>query len=464
MVDTGASVPFVSLKIKPNSSTASSLLPVALGTALVLITYVTPMASLPPTASSLDAGAATRAWMLSSMSIGLSAALLAAGVLGDNAGRRRIYGGGLLAVAVGALGCAVAREPILFIAGRILEGVGGAAILACGLAILANDYPPGPPRLHATSIWGASVGVGISSGAVLSAVFNTQWRESYAIVSVVAVILLWPTMTRITESSAGSRRKLDVTGILLFVTAMSCGISALTLGRSGVNPATVALTVSAVIAASVFAFSQTRVTAPLVDPYLWRHKRFGAATIGSFTLGAGIIAMASFVPTVVQVGLGSDLRVGALLVVAWSGTSVLTSYLLRHYPRPVEGPVPLAVFLAVVAVGQLIGYGLTSSSSPLRLVPSLVIAGVATGLLNTLLGREAVSSVDADRAAMGSGANNTARYLGAAIGITAFVVIATSVGEDVTAGWNRAVLVSAALTLSGAAAVALLGRRAGRQP
>jgi hypothetical protein len=80
----------------------------------------------------------------------------------------------------------------------------------------------------------------------------------------------------------------------------------------------------------------------------------------------------------------------------------------------------------VVAFGQLLGYGLVAGSSPWRLVPSMVIAGVATGLLNALLGREAVASVGADRAAMGSGANNTARYLGAAVGITLFVAPPTS--------------------------------------
>ena len=51
-------------------------------------------------------------------------------------------------------------------------------------------------------------------------------------------------------------------------------------------------------------------------------------------------------------------------------------------------------------------------------------------MLNALLGREAVASVPPDRAAMGSGANNTARYLGAACGITLFVVVATHAGAD----------------------------------
>ena len=125
-----------------------------------------------------------------------------------------------------------------------------------------------------------------------------------------------------------------------------------------------------------------------------------------------------------------------------------------------KGPVPITILLVVVAVGQLFGYGLGAGSSPWRLVPSMVIAGVATGLLNALLGREAVASVGTDRAAMGSGANNTARYLGAAVGITLFVVIATHVGDNLAAGWNAAVLVSAALTLVGAGAVAVAGKPA----
>src|SRR3954470_24831226 len=89
MVDMGVSVPGVSLKIKPKGT--RSLAAIAAGTALVLITYVTPMAPLPGTAADLGADAAARAWLLSAMPVGLAAGLLAAGVLGDNVGRRRVY-------------------------------------------------------------------------------------------------------------------------------------------------------------------------------------------------------------------------------------------------------------------------------------------------------------------------------------------------------------------------------------
>jgi hypothetical protein len=111
-----------------------------------------------------------------------------------------------------------------------------------------------------------------------------------------------------------------------------------------------------------------------------------------------------------------------------------------------------------LSVGQLLSLGLHTTSSSWRLVPPLIVAGLATGVLNALLGREAVAGVPPDRAAMGSGANNSARYVGAAVGITLFVIIATHSGSDLAAGRNIAVLVSAILTTLVAVGVALVGR------
>jgi MFS family permease len=449
----------VSLKIKPKA--ARSLAVIAAGTALVLLTYVTPMATLPGTAADLGADAAARAWLLSAMPVGLAAGLLAAGVLGDNFGRRRVYVAGLALLAAGAFGCAAAKDPVVFVAARILEGLGGAAILACGLAVLADDFREPRRRGHATAVWGASVGVGISLGVVLSAGLGTPlWRESYLAVGAMALILLWPSVSRIDESRAASRRRLDVGGLVLFATAMALMICGLTRGRDGIDVVTSVLALAAVLALAGFVVVERRTRDPLVEPELLRHRGFRAAAIGSMTVGAGITATASFLPTLVQVGLGDGLWTVAVLVIAWSGTSVATSVLLTRIRRSPAGPLSIALLLIVIAFGQLLGYGLGAGSSAWRLVPSMVIAGVATGLLNALLGREAVASVGPDRAAMGSGANNTARYLGAAIGITLFVVIATHVGDDLIDGWNAAVLVSAALTVVGACAVALAGKPA----
>ena len=437
-------------------------MPVALGTALVLVTYVTPIATIPATAADLGAGPVARAWILSSMSVGLAGLLLASGVIGDALGRRRVYVAGLVATGVGAVLCAVSVEPLLFVVGRVVQGGGGAAVLACGLAVLAHRYPLGPDRLRATSVWGASVGLGIVAGG--GAVRSPRLRLRLA---------AEPLGHRRPRARAGRRRacggwpsprRRSATGWTspgwrCSVAAMTLAVSALTQGRNGIDLPTVVLAVLAIVSFAAFVLVERRVATPLLDPELLAHPRFRAATGGSLVLGAGMIGMASFTPTLVQVGYGRGLWAATLPVFAWAGTGVVTSMLVRRIPHPLEGPRPVALFLVVVAVGQLLTYGLDAGSSMWRLSVPFVVAGAATGVLNTLLGREAIASVPPDRAAMGSGANNTARYLGAACGITLFVTVATHTGADLYAGWNAAVLVAAALTLVGAGAIALTGRR-----
>ncbi|WP_298520521.1 MFS transporter [uncultured Nocardioides sp.] len=465
----------MSLEIKPSAPRAHvgnhvdasrPLVPVALGTALVLVTYVTPIATIPATAADLGAGPVARAWILSSMSVGLAGLLLASGVIGDALGRRRAYVVGLVGTAVGAVLCAVAAEPLLFVAGRIVQGGGGAAVLACGLAALAHRYPLGPERLRATSVWGASVGLGIAGGAVLAALldFGSGWRPSYWVTAVAAILLVPVTRRWVAESAAAVKQRVDLPGLILLVAGMTLAVSALTQGRNGIDAPTVVLGVLAMLALAGFGIVERRVAAPLLDPALLAHPRFRAATAGSLVLGAGMIGMASFTPAMVQLGYGEGLWAASLPAVAWAGTGVVTSLLVRRIPHPLEGPRPVALFLLVVAAGQLLTWGLSADSSLWRLVLPFVVAGAGTGVLNALLGREAIASVPPDRAAMGSGANNTARYLGAACGITLFLTVATHAGDDLFAGWNVAALVTVALTLIGAAAIALTSRRTAVTP
>ena len=176
---------------------------------------------------------------------------------------------------------------------------------------------------------------------------------------------------------------------------------------------------------AVFVVLERRRAAPMLDMALFASPAFVAATVGALATGMGIIATTSFLPTVVERGLGSTALVGALLLLAWSGTSVVTAVLARRLPAAWSGRLQLAAGLLVVAAGQALLLGLAPGDSPLSLVPGLAVAGAASGMVNAALGREAVASVPAGRGAMGGGANNTARYVGSAIGTTVVAVVAT---------------------------------------
>lgn len=472
----------MSLEVKPFGSGVAATLRspltyVALGTTLVLIAYVVPLATIVATSRDLDPGPTARAWILSSMSVGLAAALLASGVVGDSLGRRRTYALGLVALALGSVVCAVAPDALVLVIGRVVQGAGGAAVLSCGLATVAHITPPGPARANATAIWGASVGLGITLGAILTAVLDlgSGWRPSYAATAVLAALLVVPSLRLLPESGAsvgaaagtsagasagpGARgRRIDIGGLVLLVVAMTAVVSALTQARDGIDAATVALAVVTLLALVGFVVVERRVGDPLLDPELLASPRFRAATLGSFVLGVGMIGMTSFAPTMAQLTMGAGLWGAAAPVLAWSVTSVITALSLRFSPIALDGSRPLGILLLLVAASQMLAIGVDETSSLFRLTWPMAVAGVFTGALNGLLGREAVASVPPVGAAMGSGANNTARYLGAACGITLFVVIATHSGAGLGDGWGIAATTMSVLTTLGAVGVLVLGR------
>ena len=444
-----------------SSPTARRALAVAaLGTFLSLMVFTAPLATINATATSLDTGVAGRTWVLSSMSVGLASALLVAGAVADDLGRRRVFVAGMVVLAGGSLVVAVAPHVLLFVLARVVEGVGAAAVIAAGLGIIAHAFAPGPERAAASGVWGASLGAGIAAGPLLTAGLDryADWRLAYLAFAALAVVL-GVAGRLLVEESRSVRRGVDLPGAVLLATGTSAFLAALVEGRQGWGrPQVVLLLVIAAVLLTGFGLVQRRSPSAMLDPALLRHRPFVAATGAAFATGAGSIALFSFMPGFVGIALGIPASGAAMMLLVWSGTSVVSALLARRIPPRVPGRVQLAIGLAGVGIGQLALAAVGTGSTWRHFVPGLLLAGVASGVLNAALGREAVSSVPADRAGLGSGANNTARYIGSAVGVTLVAVIAARPGpgtpvEDLVHGWNVAAVVTGLVSLVGAAAV-----------
>ncbi len=438
-----------------------TLLVAPAATLLVLVSFVTPLATAGRTAADLGSRPTTVPWLLSSMALGLAVALLPSGALADDVGRRRVFTTGLLVVAVGAAVCAAASGSGAFVAGRLLAGLGGGAVLACSLGLLGHAFPPGPARAHATGVWGASVGAGIATGGLLTVAVDQgdSWRHAYVVLAVLTAAVALVGRALLLESTSGTHRGPDLLGTALLGSGLALLLSGLVqAGRGRLTLEVVLLLGGGLVLLGLFGVAQARVASPLLDPALLRRRPFLAATVGAFANGAGATALAAFTPTLVQRGLGRSLLVASLVVLLFAGTSVVAALLVRRLPLHVTGRALLVGGLLGVAAGQLAQTGLTTSSSVLRLLPGCLVAGVAFGVLNAALGREAVASVPPDRTAMGSGANNTARYVGSALGITVVSVVATRTpgAAGLVDGWDTAALLTAGVSVLGAVVVLLL--------
>jgi Na+/melibiose symporter-like transporter len=287
------------------------------------------------------------------------------------------------------------------------------------------------------------------------------WRSSYWL-QVVAAAALVPAAARLPESRASVRGRVDAPGATLMTAAMAALTAGLIEGRRSFgSPAAVALLVSGAALLVAFVIVELHRRDPMLELHLFRQPAFIASMSGALFTGLAIIGLMSFSPTMMQTGLHLGILASAGVLATWSGTSMVLAMAGRTLVPRLGAPLLLAVGLMLAAAGELALTGLGTGSGWERMVPGLVVAGVGSGLANSSLGRLAVDSVPRDRAGMGSGANNTARYLGGAGGV-ALVVALVSAGDGrgahaVVHGWDTAALVCAVLCAVGAA-VALLCR------
>jgi hypothetical protein len=193
----------------------------------------------------------------------------------------------------------------------------------------------------------------------------------------------------------------------------------------------------------------------MVDPRLFAQPQFLASITGALFTGLAVIGLMSYSPALMQQALHVSALGSAALLAAWSATSMVVALAARSLPGRLRAQTRLVIGLAVVAVGEVALTGLGAGTIWTRLLPGLLVAGVGSGIVNAALGRIAVESVPHDRAGMGSGANNTARYLGGAAGVALVVTIGSGAGPNgLVQGWNTAALVSAGLCAVGALIVA----------
>jgi predicted MFS family arabinose efflux permease len=429
-------------------------------TAVALMTYTAPAVALPATAAALHTSVSAQAWLLNGTPLGLAALLLVAGSLADDYGRRRIFVAGTVALGLTTVLGAFATNTWVFTVARIAQGAASAAILASSLGLLVHAFPSARGRLHATGVWGAFVSGGIAVGPVVAGAMP-DWRSTYGVLAAVTLIVAALSARALTESRAPRGGRPDMLGALVFSLALVSLVAALTLGRDGWLRTPVALLFAAtVVLLAVFALVESRIRTPMIDLSLLRRPRFLGSAAGGLFTGLAVLGLFTFLPALLQRTMGLSPIDTAWLFLLWSGLSFMVALQAKRLAGRVSSRHQLAIGFALHAAGVLTMLGAVGSGSWVRVLPGLVIGGIGSGLLNAALPLVAVESVPAERAAMGSGAQQTFRYIGSCAGVALTIALVTTGGGSLAHGANVAAVVSAVLAAVGALAVLALRERA----
>src|SRR5215216_6425942 len=144
----------------------NTLIAVSIAAFMLLLDMTVVNIALPDIQRELGASFDDLRWVIDAYALTLAATMLISGSLGDRFGRRLVFTGGLAVFSVASLLCAVAWDPfsLNFFRGR--QGIGGAAMLATSLALIAGAYS-GRDRSVALAAWGAATAAALALGPII---------------------------------------------------------------------------------------------------------------------------------------------------------------------------------------------------------------------------------------------------------------------------------------------------------
>ncbi len=400
-------------------------------------------------------------WVVNAYAIVFGGLLLLAGRLSDRFGPRALLRFGFALFTVASLAAYLCHEPWQVIAVRVLQGVGAAAIAPAAITSVALTFrePAQRAKGFAAIAIGASVGgaVGVVLSGVLTDAFG--WRTVIACGAVVSALGLALSYAA-PGPVEGVDRRTDWAGGALAtagLTVLVYGIVAATDNGWGSAHTLGWFVVAAVLLAALVAVER-RTTVPLLDFHvLGRRDVLVPCLVFAFVV-AGQFGAFYFVSLYLQMGLGYSATKTGLMFLPFSfGIVVAVQVASRLVPR-IGARRVVTIGTALATVGFLLFAPLPADGGFLTavLIPSLVTS-VGIGMVFLPLPNVATAAVAPAAAGMVSGALNTFRQVGGALGLAILVTVSAAVNGDgaVLPGYRSALLVSAGL-VAAAFALALL--------
>jgi EmrB/QacA subfamily drug resistance transporter len=398
-----------------------TLLVVSAATAMLLLDVTVVNVALPAIRLDLDASFGEMQWVIDAYALTLAATLLGAGALADRIGRRAVFAGGLIVFTACSALCAAATSPAFLDLARAAQGIGGAAMFASSLALLANEFQ-GAERGFALGVWGGVTGAALAIGPLVGGLLTDEltWRWIFLVNLPIGALLTWITLRSLPESREKHPRPLDLAGMATFGAA--CFLTTYGLIRGNEDgwgsPVIAGSLIGGGALIGAFVAVERRAEAPMLPLSLFRIPAFTGTALVAFAQSVALYPLILFLAIYLQNGLG--------LSPTATGLRILPLTLVLVVVAPISGRlsgrwplrVPLTTGLVLIGVALLLMMvSIDASSEWTALLPGLLVGGLAIGVVSPALAAAMVSVLPVERSGLASGINNTFRQLGIAMGI-----------------------------------------------
>lgn len=411
-----------------------TLMAVSVATFMLLLDITVVNTALPSMARDLHATFSDLQWVIDAYTLALAAIVLTAGSLADRLGRRAVFAAGLAIFALSSLAAGLAPDATTLNISRAVEGIGGAAMFAVSLALVAQEFSAGRERGMAMGIYGAAIGMSVAIGPLVGGAITTalNWRWVFFINVPVGIVALAVTYLKVRESRNPNATRVDWPGLITLSGGLVLLVLALLRGNDdGWGSAQILAELGAAAALlTAFIGVERRVSEPMLPLGLFRRRAFTGVQLAAVGVSASLFSLFLYLTLYLQDYLHySPLQAGLRYLPITLGAFVVAPIAGALLGR-VQARVLMAIGLAGTGAGLILMSGLDASSGWTALLPGFIVAGLAVGMLNPVIADVALSVVPKERSGMAAGVNDTFRQVGVAVGTAAWGAIFLARGSD----------------------------------
>jgi EmrB/QacA subfamily drug resistance transporter len=424
--------------------------------------------AIPSLTRELHAATSDIQWMINAYSLVQSGLLLTAGSAADRYGRKKMLIVGLVLFGAGSLLAGFSDTTGRLIAARAGMGVGGALLLTTTLAVVmqiftAEDQP------KAIGIWAAVNALGFAAGPLIGGfMLNHFWWGAIFLINLpVAALALVAVVLLVPESKNPRGDRPDLLGALLSTIGMTSLVFAIISGPGhGWTSGRVLLTAAvAVVVLAAFAYWESRIPYPMLDPHFFRDRRFTGAVTGAvlitFGMGGALFLLTQHLQFVLGYGpLEAGLRTAplALTVVALNFSGLSAKWSAR-----IGTPVSIALGMVLMSAG-LVSIATLDTGGYAGTLVGLLLIGGGCAIANPAMAHAIMSAIPPEKAGVGAGINGTLAEFGNGLGVAVLGAVLTSrvPAAGLAAGLETGQLVGSVAVLLGGLLAAALLRRAER--
>jgi EmrB/QacA subfamily drug resistance transporter len=448
------------------------LLTTVLGSGLALLDSTVVNIALERVGDEFQASFAALQWTINAYTLTLAGLILLGGSLGDRFGRRRVFLIGVVWFAVASALCGLAPSIEFLVAGRALQGVGGALLTPGSLALISASFH-GSDRAAAIGAWSGLGGVAAAVGPFLGGwLVEWSWRAVFLINLPFAAVVVAVALRHVPESrDPNAATHLDIPGTVLVVTGLGAITWALTAaGEADSGTAATVVGAVGVVALIGFVIVERRSRSPLVPGDLFANPRFTGTNVITLLVYSALGVL--FLMLVLQlqvVGRFSPLAAGTALLPITALMLLLSARMGRLAQR--IGPrIPMTVGLILAAIGMLLLRRVgVEASYAFEVLPAVVVFGLGLAATVAPLTATVLDSAADRHVGIASGVNNAIARAAGLLAVAFIPAVAGISGQDYNdpvafdAGFRTAMLIAAGLLLGGAILSAIL-LRAPRRP